>query len=178
MLDKTLVSGVVSLRSLRELDAKIEYLEWLQDAEVTKYLESRFNVPKSLEDLEAYVRSAAVAEEIVLAGIFIEKDRHIGNIKLGPIDANHKRADLGFFIGAKSEWGKGYASTAISLMSDYALQVLHLEKITAGCYASNIGSMRALLKAGFHVEGTLKAHWVLDGAREDGLILAKHLSRT
>ena len=176
MLENALVSGSVSLRTLGEADAKIEYLEWLQDAQVTKYLESRFSVPENLEDVVGYIRSAAVAGNILLAGIFIAEDRHIGNIKLGPIDLNHKRADLGFFIGAKSEWGKGYASTAISLMADYALQELHLEKITAGCYASNIGSMKALMKAGFQIEGTLTAHWVLDGAREDGLVLAKYKS--
>lgn len=174
MLENALVSGSVSLRTLREADAKIEYLEWLQDAQVTEYLESRFKGPENLEDVVSCIRSATVAEDILLAGIFIAEDRHIGNIKLGPIDLNHKRADLGFFIGAKSEWGKGYASTAISLMAEYALQGLHLEKITAGCYASNVGSMKALLKAGFHVEGTLAAHWVLDVAREDGLVFAKH----
>ena len=52
----------------------------------------------------------------------VEDGRHIGNIKLGPIQWLHRRADLSLFIGDKSCWSLGYASEAIGLVRDWAFR--------------------------------------------------------
>jgi ribosomal-protein-alanine N-acetyltransferase len=127
--------------------------------------------PKTIEDLKEFVTITNDSEKELLVGIFLRDSKsQIGNIKLGPISRHHNRADLGFIIGEQSAWGKGYATEAICALTNYALTVLKLDKVSAGCYARNRGSARALEKAGFHLEGCLRGHWEVDGEREDGFV--------
>jgi RimJ/RimL family protein N-acetyltransferase len=109
-----------------------------------------------------------------LFGIFDkESDQHIGNIKLGPINWFHRYAEIGLIIGNKDFWGKGVATDSITLISLYAFNTLNLHKVTAGCYASNIGSKKAFLKAGFDVDGVRKSHCFSQGKWEDLILLGK-----
>jgi RimJ/RimL family protein N-acetyltransferase len=112
----------------------------------------------------------------MLFGIFLrEEGTHIGNIKLGPIDNQHLTSELGFIIGESSAWGLGFASEAISCISQWAFSDLHLSKLTAGCYEQNIGSKRALEKSGFVQEAVLKKQVVdFSGNRQDILKFARH----
>ena len=59
------------------------------------------------------------------------------------------------------------------LLTEYAFTQLSIAKLTAGCYADNEGSRRAFLKAGFSEEGRRIAQWIVDGRRQDGVLLGK-----
>ena len=74
-------------------------------------------------------------------------------------------------IGASDVWGQGIASRAISLLMNIARDELDLRKLTAGCYASNVGSQKAFLKAGFQVECRRKGHFLSDGELEDLILM-------
>jgi RimJ/RimL family protein N-acetyltransferase len=150
----------------------------MNDPEVTRYLESRF-YPNSVESLQEYVKGKiGDPNNVFMAMVLKANDAHIGNIKLGPIDWIHRLADIGVMIGDKSSWGKGYASAAIRMICDYGFHTLNLHKLTAGCYVSNLGSLKAFQKNGFQVEGVRKQHAFLDGGYEDvqilGLINPRH----
>jgi len=141
---------------------------------INKFLESRFEPPRNLEELAGFVAHTNRSSHTLLLAIFLKsKKQHIGNIKLGPINRTHRLADVGFLIGNKENWGKGYASRAIRLVCDYGFGELGLEKITAGCYAENAGSRSALLKAGFCQEGRLLSQWTGPSGRSDGIIFGK-----
>ena len=164
----------IYLRSLQSADASSEYLSWLSDNTINAFLEIRFNVPDSLDELEEFIMRSEESLDSLLLGIFLkEDDRHIGNIKLGSINSHHKTADVGFLIGDKEQWGNGYASQSITLISRYGFRQLGLEKITAGAYAANRGSQKALLKAGFKKEGRLISQFNKDGIRQDGYVFGK-----
>lgn len=159
------------LREVRLADVNENYYRWMNDREVTRYLESRF-YPNSMEKLAEYVASKlGDRNNVFLAIVLKEGDRHIGNIKLGPIDWIHRVGDVGLIIGEKDCWGKGYASEAISLMGEYAFGRLNLRKVTAGCYASNQGSVKAFQKAGFVIEGLRLQHYYCDGKYDDAVLL-------
>ena len=96
--------------------------------------------------IDAAAHGVIVRHNIVASGCI---ERHIGNIKLGPIDWNQGFGDIGFIIGAKECWGKGYAAESIQLLAGYAFGSLKLHKLTASCYAVNIGAIKTLKKAGF-----------------------------
>lgn len=162
------------LRQLTLKEATQEYLKWLHDPLVKKFLEMRFCPPVSLFGLKKFIKKCEDDPHQILMGIFLKKtDRHIGNIKLGPINKNHQTADLGFLIGDKREWGKGYATQAIKLICDYAFHNLGIKKISAGVYHVNIGSQKALRKAGFAKEGCLRSQWICDQKRVDGILFGK-----
>ena len=103
--------------------------------------------------------------------------RHVGNIKLGPVLRHHGLAEVGILLGDRDARGRGVGTEAITLAASIARDRLGVRKLTAGCYASNIGSSRAFAKAGFAVEGRREAHFILDGHPEDLILMARHLDR-
>lgn len=171
ILDVPINTERLLLRNLDAKDVGQHYLDWMSDPEVVRYLEVRFSVPRTIAELAKFVANKNESDNELLLGIILrDSQRHIGNIKLGPICWNHNRADLGFIIGDRTAWGKGYATEAILATTRFALDELKLAKVSAGCYACNQGSARALEKAGFQQEGILHSHCVVDGEREDVLL--------
>ena len=86
-------------------------------------------------------------DERLFAICDINTEAHIGNIKLGPINWHHKFADVGIIIGDKKQWGKGRAVEAIRTLCRFGFDELGLNKITAGCYSGNQGSVFFFLYA-------------------------------
>lgn len=151
-----LVGTAVSLRLVTLGDCTQEYVDWLADKEVNAYLETRWS-EQNLESIRHFVQLMSASPVNYLFAIFQKSTQcHIGNIKVGPIDTNHGYADVSYFIGEKSCWGKGYATEAIRLAADFAFTRLSLHRLQAGLYAGNRGSARALEKAGFLAEGVFR----------------------
>lgn len=162
---------------LRELvldDCTDRYVAWLQDTEVNQWLETRWS-QQDLSSVREFVARVTADPNSALAAIVVrESQKHVGNIKIGPIDWVHKRAEISYFIGERDVWGLGLASEAIKLMTERALGSLGLERVQASLYEPNLGSARALEKAGFELEGTLRnALHIGGGARANQLIYGK-----
>lgn len=163
----------IYFREVRPSDVNENYYRWMNDPEVTRYMESRF-YPNSLEELRRYVEDKSKdRDNIFLAIVLKNGDRHIGNIKLGPINWIHRFAEISLVIGEKELWGKGYASEVIKLVTDYAFEMLDLHKVTAGAYSTNDGSIRAFEKAGFEREGIWKKQYFFKGNYVDRICLGK-----
>ena len=160
------------LRNLGEGDIDARYLSWLQDEEVGRYLELRLE-RHDLVQVTEYVRQMNESDQNLFLGIFEKKNNvHIGNLKIGPINFFHKRAEIGLLIGEKSCWGKGLASEAIRRACMYAFDNLGLKKVFAGYYSGNNRSGRSFEKVGFKKEGRLRSHWKnIDGEREDQILI-------
>ncbi len=170
---KILIEGkIIILRELALTEINTNYLRWMNDKEVNRYLESRFK-KWTIKDLLAYVKNIKKNTNCIFFAILLkEKQKHIGNIKIGPINEIHKFAEIGILIGEKSERGKGIASQAIKLVIDYAFHVLKLHKLTAGVYANNIASIKSFQKCGFEIEGIRKKHYRINKNKfTDGIIL-------
>lgn len=160
MISHEIKGARISLRCLSDHDVTKAYLGWLTDRTVTQFLEARFSGPANLEELRGFVEKVNKSDDGLLFGIFLTEGRtHIGNIKLGPINFIHGRADIGIIIGEKNYWGRGLATEAIILLSDYATAGLGLSRIYASCYESNVGSRRAFERAGFFVQARLADFW-------------------
>lgn len=159
------------LRGLTLDDASEKYLGWMHDPAVMQYLESRF-YPHSLESLRDFISQMQHdRNNVFLAMVLKDGDRHIGNIKLGPINWIHRFADIGLLIGEKDCWGKGYGTEAIRLLTHYAFNILNLHHLTAGCYSTNQGSARAFLKAGWQQEGLRPSYFFCNGSYVDEILL-------
>ena len=165
-LDKPLTTERLILRAMTAADASDIYLAWMRDPEVNRFLESRFSVPERKQDLVGFIESVNASPDSLLLGIFLRDDgRHIGNIKIGPVVTQHARSEIGYLIGDRAAWGKGYATEAIREICRYGFEEMGLAKITAGAYESNKGSAKALLNAGFVHEATISSHVVCEGSR-------------
>lgn len=161
----------IYLREIRLSDANRDYCNWMNDPEVNQYLESRFE-KWSVNKLKRYIGDTKKnPNNLFLAIISKNGNRHIGNIKIGPINHSHKSADVGVIIGKKSFWRKGFATEAIKLVVDYAFNKLDLHKLTAGVYNCNTASIKAFKRADFSVEGVRKKHYLCNGDYVDGVLL-------
>jgi ribosomal-protein-alanine N-acetyltransferase len=160
-------SDSVELFVLELGDVTDAYVGWLNDPSVNRYLESRFSI-HTIKSTREFVADCLASPSALLLGIksIDLHGAHVGNIKIGPIDRHHGLGEVGILVGNKNAWGKGIASTAIRLLANIAREDLGLRKLTAGCYASNVGSRKAFLKAGFYIAGERKAHVLLDGEPE------------
>ena len=174
LLSKPIETTDLILRSLDTDFARGSYAAWMRDPLVTRYLEVRF-APPDEGDLETFIARMNASEDNLLLGIFprAESRRHIGNIKLGPIDRRHKSAALGIAIGERDCWGHGFATQAIATVSDHAFAALGLERLEAGFYADNVPSQRAFLRAGFVEEGRRRGARLCEGARVDEVLMGR-----
>lgn len=166
-----IVSGEnLTLRLVSVEDVNDKYLSWLNDPKVNMFLETRFEIQSS-EKICAFINKLTQSTKDVLFAIVLRESlEHIGNIKIGPINEHHKSAELSYFIGEKNHWEKGFASEAITLCIKIGFEKLALQKLQAGSYEKNIGSQRALERAGFTLEGRLRSNLLgADGIRQDHL---------
>lgn len=161
----------IGIRKLMLSDMNNSYCSWLNDPETNRYLESRF-INWDVEKLVKFYNSID-DKDLFLAIIDIEKDLHIGNIKISSLDAIHNRAELGLMIGDKRYWGKGIATEAIRLVTDYCFSTLRLNKVTAGAYAENKASINAFLKNGFLIEGECREHYLTETGWTSAILLGK-----
>jgi RimJ/RimL family protein N-acetyltransferase len=169
--DAFLVGERLYLRPLSEADVGEEYVGWLNDPEVTRFLETG-RWPADAESVRAWVRRF-VGSRTDLAFSIIDRSSevHVGNVTLNHIHPIHRTADTGLMLGRKNFWGKGYAREAWSLVIDHGFRRLNLHKIGAGVVAGNDASLAVLRSLGFQVEGTLRQqHWV-DGQYRDAVRL-------
>jgi ribosomal-protein-alanine N-acetyltransferase len=172
-----LVGSVVELRPACTDDVGPAYVRWMNDPEVTRFLESRFRSWDERE-LVAYVEGVVADPDVHMFGIWLrEEDEHVGNIKIGPLVPAHRRGDIGLLIGEPTAWGRGVGTESIELLSRWAFDELGLAKITAGAYAKNGGSVRAFEKAGFEIEARLVRHYLDGDDWDDGILLARFASR-
>jgi RimJ/RimL family protein N-acetyltransferase len=139
----------IYLRTLSERNATKEYCSWLNDPEVNKYLETR---EATIAELKNYIREKNKNPNCLFLGIFFKKNnKHIGNIKLEPIDFKNRKATLGILIGDKNYWGKGIGKEATKLLINYAFQKLNLKEINLGVISANKRAISLYKKLGFKI---------------------------
>ncbi|MCP4160211.1 MAG: GNAT family N-acetyltransferase [Deltaproteobacteria bacterium] len=160
----------IYLREVRPSDVTESYYCWMNDPQITKYTESH-HYPNSKESLVKNTEEKQKNKnEIFLAIIVKNNNKHIGNIKLGPINWIDRIGDIGILVGEKDYWGKGYATEAINLIVEYAFNILGLHKLTAGSISLNEGSVKAFKNNNFEIEGIRKEHVFINGSYVDAII--------
>ncbi len=164
-----LTDGRILIRPITQDDVGPAYVNWLRDPEVNQYLETRHS-EQTLETVAAFVQSIlANPDQHLFAICMMPGERHVGNIKVGPVKHPHGLADVSLFIGDRSAWGQGVATAAIKLVSRFAIEHLGLRKLSAGVYAPNTGSAKAFLRAGYRQEGLRRRQYLLESDMVDAL---------
>ena len=153
----------IYLRTLEETDATVDYVAWLNDRKVTRYMGSG-KFPATQESIRQFITSFQNNTTAVgLAIIDRKSSQFIGTVTLHSIDWINRTAETGLMIGRKDFWGKGYAFEAWKLVLLYAFNCLGLRKITAGAVVENKASIGSLRKLGFQNEGNLRKQYFIDG---------------
>jgi RimJ/RimL family protein N-acetyltransferase len=163
------VGSQVYLRPLEREDLNERYLNWLNDPEVNRYLESA-KFPSAKRDLEKFYEEVTGSRNNVILAIADKRtDQHLGNVKLGPINWVHRKATLGILIGDKKFWRKGVGLEATRLAVEYGFYKLNLRRIDLGLFAEHESALRCYEKVGFKVEGRFRQNLFHEGEYKDSL---------
>lgn len=133
------------------------YLSWLNDPEVYRWLETRGS--QSMNMLRDYIQQQMESKTYMWAITIKTLNKHIGNIKVDPINTTHSLGEFGILMGDKAEWGKGYAREASLEIMDYFFEKPQpLRKINLGVVDQNEAAVKLYKNLGFEVEGIYKNH--------------------
>ena len=124
-----------------------EYLSWLNDPEVMKFLDKN-SFGLSMFELDEWVQTILLSGNDYLMSVHFD-GLHIGNVKIGDIDHHVKRAEIGLIIGNRNYWSKGLGRKVIAEAARVAYDTLRLTHLYAGMNISNTASLISFLKEGF-----------------------------
>ncbi|RYU92903.1 GNAT family N-acetyltransferase [Emticicia agri] len=124
------------------------YADWINDPEVNKYLETR---QTTLEQLEDFVKGQEKKDILFWAIQLKDSNKHIGNIKIDPINDVDASGEYGILMGDKSEWKKGYAQEASERIIKFCFDEFNLSKITLGVVEENTAAVNLYKRLGFEI---------------------------
>ncbi len=176
MINSTILVGEqIILKNISEFDVTQNYINWLLDPHINCYLDLRWE-QHTIRSVKEYISFLNKSENNEIFGLFSKSNNeHIGNLKIGLISHINLTAEIGLLIGEKSYWNRNIATEAIFLATNYAFNVLKLNKLHAFVYEYNIGSLKIFMKNGYKVVGTYKKHVRFENSFID-LILVEKLS--
>jgi len=136
---------------------------WMNDPDLMRLLGRA--APVSAAEHKRWFSGIQKREDCAFFAILaVGSKRHIGNVWLWDIDRRHRKAELRIVVGDRDWVGRGVGVEAISLLCRHGFKKQKLHKIYAYVLGINPRARRAFEKAGFVVEGTLRAdRWVGDG---------------
>jgi len=76
------------------------------------------------------------------------------------------------YVVAPVARGRGIATSAVRLLSEWAFAELGLERLQLSIHPQNVASRRVAEKAGYQHEGTLRATKVIRGRRVDSMMFS------
>ncbi|MFH0873367.1 MAG: GNAT family protein, partial [Candidatus Komeilibacteria bacterium] len=164
---------LVGLRPL-EMGDLDRYCQWMNDPEVTLYLDQSFPCPRGYE--AEYVESQTKRQvtppvNVALAICLLETGEHIGTIALDRINYVHGFAITGAFIGESKYWGQNFGTDAMMLLLNYAFNTLRLRKVCASIKAFNARSLGFTAKCGYRELGRRKQQFLVNGQYEDEVMI-------
>jgi RimJ/RimL family protein N-acetyltransferase len=150
-------SDRIYLKALSIKHLSQDYVGWLNNATVNQYLETGGDY--NIEKLAEYLNSVE-QNPILFWAIHLSKDdKHIGNIKIDPVNLRHGVGEYGILLGDTKEWGKGYAREATERVLEYCFGPnLNLRKVVLGVVAKNTSAVNLYKKMGFETEGLYVKH--------------------
>ncbi len=139
---------------------------------VAENLRDRFPFPYTLADAHEWL--AAALRQDPETNFAIEVDGRLAGtigLELGE-DVYRHSAEIGYWLGEDC-WGRGIASAAVRLLSDWGFDELGLLRIHAFVFENNPASVRVLEKAGFELEGRMRSAVVKNGRVMDQWVYGK-----
>ncbi len=149
-----LESERLTLKRLSVNHISTEYLSWLNDPQINGYLEIKGE--QTLEMLTSYIEQQYNNEVYFWAIHLKGSNKHIGNIKIDPIDLELNSGEYGILMGDTINWGKGYAKEASLRIVKYCFEELKLAKITLGVIQDNSNAVKLYEKIGFTIDDIKK----------------------
>ena len=123
----------------------------------------------AVDYIQRNIEAMAAGKHVQFAIVRREDAAVVGTCTLYAIDAQCRRADIGYVL-LPSAWGQGYANEANVALLDWGFEHLDLNRVEADIDPRNTASARALERLGFTREGHLRERWIVGGEVSDSWI--------
>jgi RimJ/RimL family protein N-acetyltransferase len=158
---------MAAIRLVPITDRHLPHLaELLDDPAVQRFTRVPVPVPPGFERtwLDAYeqARQAGTREGFAI----MDGDEVLGVAVAPRIDADARTAELGYVVAPRAR-GRGVASEALRLLTNWAFETLGVIRIELLISPENAASRRVAERCGYVREGVLRSLYVKPGVRED-----------
>ncbi len=167
----TVTGSKVFLRPLEREDVDDDYLDWVNDQQLTTYILAA-GFPTNRDRAMSYFEASQPPNAVFFAVCDLETGTHIGNARLSLIDWINRVATYGRLIGHSDYRGQGYGSDALVQLLRFGFHHLGLNRIWSSAVTSNDGSLSSNDKVGMTREGVLREYVYADGQFHDTIVLA------
>lgn len=145
-----MIYGDIQLRQEVFKSDAWKIIDWLEDGEVSKYLNERHNVCKSIKQVISNINMPILTHLFNQNGSFFmvtTKDKEsIGFLRLIP---KQEGAEMVVVIGDREKWGKGLGTNAIYEGLKHAFFNWRVDEVIAKIHMKNERSRRVFKKVGF-----------------------------
>lgn len=156
MMCPTIKTDRLIIRRYKESDIDMQY-EFLQDERLHQYISPpNLSREEELEVIKKWIADSDTSsyERWVIA--LRSTDKPIGNISVNAIDKKNNYCNVGYVILFDYQ-GMGYATEALTAVSDYLLKDRKYYLVECSCHELNVASSRVMLKAGFVKDGYIQS---------------------
>ncbi len=123
---------------------------------ISSNLRDRFLYPYTEEDAEWFINFVLENNSPVKNFIIEINNEAAGSIGFDQDDDIYRlNAEIGYWLG-EEHWGKGIMTAVIKATVKYIFENFDIKRVYATPFATTTGSIRALEKAGFKREATIK----------------------
>lgn len=156
----------LSPKSCEEEDI-IKFTEWMNDFEITDYIDNSSMSFSYESEKEWIIASAKKSSPGNFNIIDLETNELIGSVGLDKIKDVSRSAVLGIFIGNDKYRSSGYGTEAIKLLLEYGFKYLNLHSIKLTVLDVNARAYKCYIKCGFKETGRDREAMYLNGKYHD-----------
>ncbi|WP_195428795.1 GNAT family protein [Clostridium sp. D46t1_190503_E9] len=164
---------LVRLRAYKEEDIE-RAVEFINDEEVKKFLDSNIPFPMTKWQEEEWVRSRKANVDFTydFAIEDLETGKYIGGCSINECDVKNRTCVIGIMIGDKEYWSKGYGSDSLKVLTKFIFEEVNMNKIKLKVFSFNTRAIACYKKVGFKEEGILKKEVYRNGKYHDEILMA------
>lgn len=156
----------LSPKSCEEEDI-IKFTEWMNDFEITDYIDNSSMLFSYESEKEWVIASAKKSSPGNFNIIDLETNELIGSVGFDNIKDVSRSAVLGIFIGNDKYRSNGYGTEAIKLLLEYGFKYLNLHSIKLTVLDVNARAYKCYIKCGFKETGRDREAMYLNGKYHD-----------
>lgn len=139
---------------------------------VQQNLRDSMPFPYSVEDADLFIATVLMESPVHTFAILFQK-KLVGVCGLIlQEDIYRKSCEVGYWV-AEPYWGKGIASAALKLVTNYAFERLDKRRVYTGVFEYNVASMKVLENCGYTKEGVFSKALIKDGKFYDEVRYAR-----
>ena len=161
----------LNLRPFTANDVTDTYVHWLNDKDVTRISNQRFQ-KHTLETCLNYVQSFYNTKNT-----FLLLSNRVNKVPIGTMTIYrsnwHGTADIGLMLGNRQYWGNKFGLEAWSAVLEALLKEDGIRKVTGGTASPNIAMVKIMQQSKMNLEAVRKRHEIIENEPTDLLYYAR-----